>query len=325
MRAGLPGADQWAPKAIEVKLPPAPGRERFDLTKGTATKGAELIPTSFSAELMRHLIFFAQVRQTRSRVLRTSGGENLLVPKTTAYGSAAIVAEAGAIGESDQTFGQITLSSFKYANLVQLSRELVEDEAIDITGELARVAGLQVGTANGAHLVTGTGSGQPQGVANTPVTGFTFANYAAFTGNASNISTDGLIDLFHSVNPGYRTNGEWLMRDQSLAAVRKFKDTTGQFIWQPGLTEGAPDRLLGRPVITDPTMPISGAGAAIILFGDFNLFYTIRDVDGVRFERSDDFAFANDLITYRVILRTDAKQVLNDTSNSAVKAAIITA
>ena len=42
----------------------------------------------------------------------------------------------------------------------------------------------------------------------------------------------------------------------------------------------------------------------------------IRDVQGVRFERSDDFRFANDLVTFRVLLRTDSKQILNGASGA---------
>ena len=79
-----------------------------------------------------------------------------------------------------------------------------------------------------------------------------------------------------------------------------------------------PDTLLGKPVVTDPNMAVMAANAYSIAFGDFGQYFIIRDVAGVRFERSDDFRFGNDLVAFRVILRTDSKQVVNG-ANGAVK------
>jgi len=81
----------------------------------------------------------------------------------------------------------------------------------------------------------------------------------------------------------------------------------GNYLWQPGLVKGAPDTLLGRPVLTDPTIAAMAANADSIAFGDFSEYYAIRDVSGVRFERSDDFRFANDLVAFRALIRTDGK------------------
>jgi HK97 family phage major capsid protein len=102
------------------------------------------------------------------------------------------------------------------------------------------------------------------------------------------------------------------MRDATLAFIRKIKAETtdvNQYPWQPGLQAGAPDTILGRPVVTDPSMPARAANAYSILFGDFSKHYVIRDVQGVRFQRSGDHAFGNDLITFRALLRTDGTRV----------------
>ena len=191
---------------------------------------------------------------------------------------------------------------------------------MDITGYLAQSAGLAVGLGNGAHLVTGTGTAQPQGIANAGVAGVTGAvgTTVKFDLNTPP-GADGLIDLYHSLNSGYRANGEWIMNDLTAAYIRKLKDSTGQYVWQSGMSAGQPDRLFGRPVLLDPNMAAMGANALSVGFGDFNLYYIIRDVGEVRFERSDDFAFGNDLVSFRVIFRTDAKQLINDSTNSAVK------
>src|SRR4029077_12641626 len=122
--------------------------------------------------------------------------------------------------------------------------------------------------------------------------------------SGASVGADVLIDLFHSVIPQYRARGSFLMNDSTIKVVRKLKDTTGQYIWQPALVAGQPDTILGRPVYADPNMAAFGTSTKPIAFGDFSGYF-VRDVTPLRFERSDDFAFGNDLISFRVLYRTD--------------------
>jgi HK97 family phage major capsid protein len=120
------------------------------------------------------------------------------------------------------------------------------------------------------------------------------------------------------VNPEYRANGYWLMNDLVISTVRKIVGSDGHPVVVPATAGGMPT-LFDRPVVAKPNMPTSGAQAAVILFGDFESYYAIRDVRGLRLERSDDFRFASNQLAFRAVLRSDAKQVLNDSTNSAVK------
>jgi HK97 family phage major capsid protein len=94
------------------------------------------------------------------------------------------------------------------------------------------------------------------------------------------------------------------MSDTAVAAARKLKDSTNQYLWQPGLVSGEPNAFLGRPLFTDPNVDAPGLSKKSVIFGDMSKYF-IRDVAGVRVERSVDFAFQNDLVTWRFILRTD--------------------
>jgi HK97 family phage major capsid protein len=251
------------------------------------------------------MIEMSGVMSASPTVLRTTSGENLQVPKTTAHGTAAITAENAAISASDSTFGQVTLGAYKYGRLVQVSRELVEDTAVDLLGYLARDCGRSLGNAFGAHAVTGTGSSQPSGV----VTGST----VGVTGAASVVgafSADNLIDLFYSVIAPYRSSPScsWLMRDATVASVRKLKDTTNQYLWQPSMQVGSPETLLGKALYTDPNVAAVALSAKSVVFGDMSSYF-VRMVNGVRFERSDDYAFNTDLVTFRAILRADGALV----------------
>lgn len=275
------------------------GFEFRDLSKLSAGAGANTVPTSFLGQLQAHMIDVSAIRQTNVRVITTDSGEALQVPKTTAHSSAAIIAEAGSITESDPAFGMVTLDAFKYALAIQVSSELEQDTGVDLAGYLAMQAGRALGNASGAHFVTGTGSSQPNGVVT--------ASTLGVTGSASvagAFTADNLVDLYYSVIASYRRNGYWLLSDAGIKAARKLKDADNQYLWAPGLVAGEPSTLLGRPVVTDPNVAAPALSAKSVVFGDMSA-YMIRDVRGVRVERSADYAFGNDLVTWRFILRTD--------------------
>ena len=323
LKAGLPDSDTWAPKSIEIPFGSFAARpdrngviETHDLTKGTATDGAELIPTGFVSTLQEHLIENNAIRRTNAQVFTTSAGENLLVPKTTTHGTATLVAEGGAFLENDAQFAQVSMGAYKFGQMVQVSTELIMDSAVNLLEYLARAAGTAIGTVTGTYNVTGTGTAQPEGIANAPTAGKTGA-----TGQTLTVIGNDLIDLYHSVVTGYRSRGYWVMNDLSAAIIRKLRDDTGgtglgNFLWQPGLQAGAPDTILGRPVVTDPAVAVMAANAYSIAFGDFSSYFAFRDVSTVLFDRSDDFAFSTGLVTFRSSLRTDSKQLVNGASGA---------
>lgn len=278
----------------------ARGRELRDLTVGTSTAGGNTVPTAFLRELYDYLEVFSGMRRTNARVITTSGGENLDMPKVTSHGTAAIVGEGTALAEADPAVGKLTLGAWKYGQLVQVSNELLSDTAVNILGFLAQDCGRAIARATDAHYVTGTGTNQPLGIMAACGTGVTGG-----TGVGGSATFDNLLDLLYSVNEEYRANGaQWFMKDATAGGVRRLKDSYGQYLWQPSLVAGQPDRLLNHEVVTDPNVAAAGTNNLSVAFGDFST-YVIRDVGQVRFERSDDFAFSSDIVTFRCIFRTD--------------------
>ena len=286
---------------VDFALSDRDKRETRDLVKGTASAGGNTVPTSFVRRLYEHLVEVSAIRQTNVTVLTTATGEALQIPKTTAHGAAALVAEGGAIAESDPTFGQVTLDAYKYGVLIQVSHELVNDTAVDLEGYLARQAGRALGLASEAHFITGDGSSKPQGITTVSTLGKTAASATAVT-------TDELIDLMHSVIQPYRSNGTWMFKDSTLAAIRKLKDTTNQYLWAPGLAGSVPSTILGHPYVTELNMPAMTTGLKSVLFGDFSSYW-LRDVESLRFETSLDYAFNTDLVTFRALIRCDGDLV----------------
>ena len=293
-------------RAFEVRPDVTTPADLRTLSKLTAAAGANTVPISFYNRLVQHMIEVSGMLQTNPTLLRTASGEQIQVPKTTAHSaSAGIVAEAGTLAANDPAFGQVPLDAYKYGFLLQVSHELVNDTGVDLVGYLSMQAGRALGNGFGAHLVTGTGTNQPNGVVTAATLGVTGA--ASVVGA---FNTDNLIDLFYSVIAPYRNSAScaWMLRDATVGALRKLKDTTQQYLWQPGLTAGAPDTLLGKPIVTDPNVAAVALSAKSVVFGDFSQYF-VRQVEALRFERSDDFAFNTDLITYRAILRGDGDLV----------------
>ena len=279
-------------------------RRSFSFDKRDVTKGSTgaPVPTSFYDTLVEHLVVQGPMLDGNVvTILTTNSGESLQIPRTATYTSPAITAEGSAISESDPTFGAfVTLGAFKYAATFQLSREVVEDSGINLLDFVARQAAVGMGTAVNAGLTTGTGTVQPTGIvtaASSAVTGG--------TGVAGAPTADNLIDLVYTCPSPYRRRGAaFQMRSSTLSAVRKLKDTTNQYIWQPGIQAGAPDMLLGFPVYENPDIVATATGAKSVIFGDMSSYY-VRQVRGIDFARDDSVGFVNDLITFRVTWRGD--------------------
>lgn len=282
--------------------------------------GAGLIPIDFYDQLISYLIEVSGLMQTGPSVLNTPGGEPLQIPyvqnqtgQTTAGAQVALSAQQGAqIPSADPGFGQKTLTSNKFGVFVQVARELLDDSGINLLQYLAMSAGRAVGNFLGTSLVNGT-NGISGGIINTAPVAVTGGISTAMSGAYGGASITGaptynnLIDMEYSIIAPYRQSRScyWLGADKTLGLLRKLTDSQNRPIWEPSTILGSPDLLLGKPIVADPFMPAYGASGKCLAFGDFSQFY-VRLIGGIRFERSDDFAFGTDLVSFRAVLRADA-------------------
>jgi len=230
----------------------------------------------------------------------TAGGEDLKLPILTNYATAVLETAGATIDESEPTFSSITLGAYKYAFLVPVARELIEDSGVDIAEVLARAAGNSIGYAVNAALTTGDGSDKPNGIMTAAGTGVS----GTIAGGL--FTADQLIDLTYSVDPAVRKlqGTGWLMSPTAIRNARKLKTTDGYYLFEPGLNGATRDSLLGYTVHENPAVAAVGSAAASIGFGHLPS-YKIRLAGGLRVDRSDDFKFANDLAVFRFMLRVD--------------------
>jgi len=203
-------------------------------------------------------------------------------------------------GIDDDLLTNIMYSGTKsddFATTLAKIKSNARDEGVDIEAFLANDAGRALGNGAGADFAIANGSSKPNGVMNAAGTGVTCAS-------ATVITSDEVIDLYHSVTSPYRTNGAWIMNDATLKEIRQLKDSNNQYLWQPSLQLGNPATLLGAPVATDSNIETIATAKKVMAWGDMSKYY-IREVNGIQVDRSVDYAFANDLVTFRFIYRAD--------------------
>lgn len=254
-------------------------REARDMST-TSGYGGETIPTGFVPSFERALLKTSGMREVAS-ILRTPTGNRMLWPTTNdTSNSGALVGEAASVtGGADVTTSNFTLDSYKYSSkIVLISAELLRDNAVNLTNVLGEIMGERIGRATNAAYTTGDGTNKPNGIITAATLGSTCALSAT-------VDFDSVLSLVYSVGAAYRQNAAFMCNDQVALALRKLKDSNDQYLWQPSVQAGQPDRLMGYAVYPNSDMASTvTASAKVLAFGDFS-YYKIRDVGGLRIRR----------------------------------------
>lgn len=288
--------------------------ERRDILTTTAT----LIPTQILDELTTRLQQSSGVLAANPRIINTEGqgGYTLKTNQFSTLGTASVIAEGGAFSESDPTITTVTFSAFKFGRLGQVSNELLADAFFDLERWLGDELSVSLGQTISPVLVTGSGTATAQGILNNVTTGITSGTAVTGAPTYANV-----IGLYGSLPTQYRSNSSWLMNPSTYTALAQLLDTQNRSLLLPSLSGDAPTTLLGRPVYLDSNMPATGLSAKSIWFGDMGSFYTVRFAERLTIDVSRDFAFANDLTTYRIKQRLDGRIVDTNAARVFVGAA----
>lgn len=247
--------------------------------------GGYAVPREIDAMIASELTDISPIRQLAQVVQVGSAGYRKLV--TTGGTASGWVGETAGRPETDTpNFAEIAPPSGElYANPAA-SQAMLDDAGFDLEGWLASEIAMEFARAEGAAFVGGNGTDQPLGFLSSPtslagdaVRPFGTLQYIG-SGDAAGFDANPesrLIDLVHTMKAGHRQGASWVMNSTTLSEVRKLKTADGAFLWQPGLVDGQPDRLLGYPVIEAEDMPDIAADAFPIAFGNFKAGYLITE------------------------------------------------
>lgn len=266
---------------------------------GTDADGGYLVPDEFERTLVEKLEEENVIRNLAT-VIRTSSGDRQ-IPVVASDTEATLTAEGTAYAESDPTFSQVILSAYKITILSKVSEELLYDSAFNIEQFLANEYGRRLAAKEEELFCTGTGTNQPTGIFTAATTGV--------TSKTATITFDDILDLFYSVKAPYRKNGSWLLNDSTVKALRKLKDTTGNYIWTPSVQAGVPDMILNRPFYTSVFAPALEDKKAPVAFGDFS-YYWIGDRETRSIKKLDQLYAEKDLVGFKIRERVDANLIL---------------
>lgn len=257
---------------------------RNAMSTGEGSEGGYLTRREFFPELQVALKSYGGMRRL-ANVITTDTGSPMDFPATDATAEEGeIVGENAAVSVGETVFSTLALLTQKYSSKsLALPFELLQDSQINIEGYIVELLGMRLGRIQNKHFTIGDGSGKPFGI----VTGAAIGK-TGLTGQTTTVTPDDLIDLIHSVDPAYRQNNPaFMMHDLTLAALKKLKDSENRPLWLPGIASSEPDTILGYRYEINQDMPVMGANAKSIAFGDFRK-YMIRDVMGVSMFRMTD-------------------------------------
>ena len=275
------------------------------LQVGTDSEGGYLVPDEFERTLVEALQE-ENIFRTMAKIIQTASGDRK-IPVVASKGTASWVDEEGAIQESDDAFGQVSIGAYKLATMIKVSEELLNDSIFNLESYIAREFARRIGAKEEESFFIGNGTGKPTGIFN--ATGG--AELGVTAASATAITVDEIMDLFYSLKSPYRKNAVFVMNDSTVKAIRKLKDGNGQYLWQPSISAGQPDTILNRPVKTSAYVPAIAAGAKTIAFGDFG-YYWIADRQGRSFQRLNELYAATGQVGFKATQRVDGKLILSE-------------
>ena len=270
--------DSYLRRGSEVELKSFSG--------AVAADGGYAVPKEIDAVIDAALKGISPIRSIANVVRVGSAGYRKLVTQngvTSGWASETATRPETAtptFNEIVPSFGEL------YANPAA-TQAMLDDSAFDVEGWLASEIATEFAKAEGAAFVNGNGTNKPRGFLQAPTATtsdatrpFGTLQYIASGAAGAFVAAnpqDRLVELVHAVRAPYRQGASWVMNASTLATIRKFKTSDGAFIWQPGLSAGQPDTLLGYPVVEAEDMPDIAANSLSIAFGNFKAGYLIAE------------------------------------------------
>ncbi len=236
-------------------------------------------------------------------------------------------AQSGWVGESDTRTGtatpqlrEVTPTHGELYAYPQASEWSLDDMFFSVENWLTEETAEEFAFQEGDAVIRGDGTNKPTGMLNTaptadaddasPLRAAEAYQFIPSDASPPAILADALIDLVYAVNSRYRSMGTFVFNSLTAGAVRKLKDTTGQYHWQPGLALGEPSTLLGYPTAVWEQMDDVALNAHPVAFGNFNRGYVLTDRVGMRI--TVDQVTNPGFVKYYIRRREGGKPLNND-------------
>ena len=268
------------------------------LQEGIDEAGGYLVPDEYDRRLI-DVLDEENVLRGLATTIRTSGERKINIAATKP--AALWVEEGGALTFGDATFDQKLLDAHKLHVAIKITEELLADNAFQLEDYIIAQFGKAIANAEEDAFLNGDGEGKPTGL-------FADAQVGVTIGTVE-IEADDVIDLIYKLKRPYRKKASFITNDSTLAVLRKLKDENGNYLWQPSLQNGEPDRILGYAIRTSQFAPKLAAGKAALAFGDFS-YYNIGDRGQCTLQVLKELFAGNGMVGYVMKERVDGLLVL---------------
>ena len=279
------------------------------LQEGVDADGGYLVPEEWDSRLV-DVLTEENVMRTLGTKITTSGEHKINIAATKP--AAAWIEEGGALQFTDATFGQIILDAHKLHVAIKITEELLYDNAFNLESYITTQFGKALANAEEDAFLNGDGKGKPLGLLDA-----TGGAQVGVTSAGASVTADDVINLVYSLKRPYRKNAAFLSNDKCVAALRTLKDANGQYLWQPSMQAGEPDRVLGYQLYTSEYFPEPAAGKPCVAFGDFS-YYNIGDRGTRSFQQLRELFAGNGMIGYVAKERVDGKLILPEAVKTLV-------
>ena len=281
------------------------------MSADTDGEGGYMVPEDFRATVIKGIDDLVFIRQLAT-VIPVAGASDLGIPTMTAdIEDADWTTEVATVNEDTAlTFGKRTLKPTILSKLIKVSQKLLRNPAIDAEAFMAERMAYKFAIAMEKGYMTGGGTNAPLGLFTASNDGIATSRDVS-TGNTSTaIGGDNLFAVKYAVASQYRANASWLFHRDAVGAISKLQDGAGNYLWQPGLSAGQPDRLLGSPVYESEYVPNTfTSGLYVGLYGDFK-YYWIADSLNFEIQRLVELYAANNQVGFIGRASSDGQPVL---------------
>lgn len=271
------------------------------LQEGNDQQGGYLVPEEYDKRLIDVLTEENIMRGLATKIT-TSGEHKINIAATKP--AAAWIEEGEALTFGDATFDQIVMDAYKLHVAIKITEELLYDNAFNLESYIIDQFGKALANAEEEAFLNGDGKGKPAGIFDAEKGG-----QVNTTTSGNTISADDIITLIYNLKRPYRKSAAFITNDKTLASIRKLKDNNGVYMWQPALTAGEPDRLMGYAVHTSQFAPESATGKPVMAFGDFS-YYNIGDRGSRSMQELKELFAGNGMVGYVMKERVDGRLIL---------------
>lgn len=278
-KAHKEGFLRYARKGDEIGLHEL---ETKAMSQGVLPDGGYLVSTDIDAEIDRYVREMSPLRQV-CRVQQVSGTGISVRRRTGFAGFGGWVSETQVRpATASPTLGHTEIKCHESYAYPEATQQLLEDSSFNVEDFLIDEISETLAYYEGKATIDGDGVGKPRGILTYPDGTSDQQIEQVVSGHATQVTGDGLIDVQTALKEPYQPNGRFLLQRLTLRAIRKLKDSQGQYLWQPGLAAGIPNTILDKPYTLAADMPAVGAGALAVAYGDFRRGYRMAERPGLR-------------------------------------------